>query len=282
MVAANSNPDRSFKLSVLDQSPKSAEMSVADALRASLQLAKAAERLGYHRYWAAEHHASPALACTSPEILLAAAAQVTSTIRLGSGGIMLPHYSPLKVAQNFRMLDGLAPGRIDLGVGRAPGSDQRTAFALQRDRRQRSPDDFVEALDELLAYVVPGEMPDQHPFARYVQTHGERLVEPFLLGSSPQSGIWAAELGLPYVFADFINPSGASIAAHYRANFKPSAVSSEPYVIVTAWVFVADTDAEAQAYLGVTPRHDRRGCTPAASSPCPTPMPPSPNCLPAA
>src|SRR4051794_28615946 len=141
------------RLSVLDQSPISEGSTGSAALHNSIDLARLADDLGYHRYWVAEHHGTPALACTAPEVLIPVIAAATSRIRVGSGGIMLPHYSPLKVAENFSMLAGLAPGRIDLGIGRAAGTDSSTAFALQRDRRDRAPDDFREQLDELLAYL---------------------------------------------------------------------------------------------------------------------------------
>jgi luciferase family oxidoreductase group 1 len=160
---------------------------------------------------------------------------------------MLPHYSPLKVAESFSMLSGLYPGRIDLGLGRAPGSDQRTAVALQRDRRQLAPDDFPQQLAELLAYL-DGSMPADHPFAALAASLPGRPEhpEPWLLGSSPQSGIWAAELGLPYAFADFIQPGGAAIAARYRADFEASKWGSEPEVAVAAAAICAETDAEAE------------------------------------
>ena len=157
-----------------------------------------------------------------PEILIAAVAAATSRIKVGSGGVMLPHYSPLKVAEVFSMLAALYPGRIDLGIGRAPGSDRETMFALQRDRRQMSPDDFPEQLAELLAYFED-DFPDGHPLARLAALPGgPERPEVWLLGSSPQSAIWAGELGLPYVFADFINPAGAEIAQLYRDRFVPS------------------------------------------------------------
>ncbi len=236
----------SLRLSVLDQSPVADGGTARQALLNSLDLASLADDLGYHRYWVAEHHASPALACASPEVLIGPIAAATRRIRVGSGGIMLPHYSPYKVAENFSMLSALYPDRIDLGIGRAAGTDGRTTFALQRDRREAAPDDFFNHLEELLAYVH-GTMPEQHPFARIADRLPGRphTPDPFLLGSSPQSGIWAAQLGLPYVFADFINPVGRAIVSQYRAGFKPGSVD-KPYVIVAAWVLVADTDAEAR------------------------------------
>ena len=217
----------SFKLSVLDQSPIPAGSTAGDALRNSLELARLADRMGYHRYWLAEHHGTPGLACNSPEVMIGPVAAATSRIRVGSGGIMLPHYSPLKVFESFAMLSGLFPGRIDLGLGRAPGTSSRVAHMLQRDRRQPPPDDFREQLAELLGYIK-----DDDP-------------APYLLGSSPQSAVWAAELGLPYVFADFINPAGEPYAAFYREHFTPSLRLREPHVSVCAWAVCAETREEA-------------------------------------
>lgn len=158
---------------------------------------------------------------------------------------MLPHYSPLKVAETFAMFSGLFPGRIDLALGRAAGTDPLTAYALQRDRRQAAPDDFPQQLVELLAYLYD-TLPAGHRFARLANLPGSPgRPTPWLLGSSPQSGIWASELGLPYAFADFINPNGAAIARRYREHFQPSASQPSPYVIVSVWALCADTDADA-------------------------------------
>jgi luciferase family oxidoreductase group 1 len=233
-------------LSVLDQSPISEGSTGGDALRNSIDLAQLAETLGYHRYWIAEHHATPMLASPSPEALIGPIAALTSKIRVGSGGVMLPHYSPLKVAETFSMLAGLFPGRIDLGIGRAAGTDPLTTFALQRDRRQGAPDDFPEQLQELRGYLE-GNLPADHPFARVAQLPGRpEAPEIWLLGSSPQSAIWAGELGLPYVFADFINSEGAHIAALYRDRFIPSARLQQPKVTVATWALCADTEQEAE------------------------------------
>jgi luciferase family oxidoreductase group 1 len=231
---------------VLDQSPISEGSTGIEALGNTLDLARLADSLGFVRYWVAEHHGTPMLASASPEVLIGPIAARTSSIRVGSGGVMLPHYSALKVAETFSMLSALSPGRIDLAVGRAAGTDPMTAFALQRDRRQAAPDDFRDQLAELLAYLG-NALPAGHPFSRVGLLPGrpERPV-PWLLGSSPQSGTWAAELGLPYAFADFINPGGAAIAARYRAEFKPSAWHAEPEVVVALWVVCADTDEEAE------------------------------------
>jgi luciferase family oxidoreductase group 1 len=241
-------PNSELRLGVLDQSPIAEGRTGAWALRNSIDLARFADELGFHRYWVAEHHGTPALACASPEVLIGPIAAATRRIRVGSGGIMLPHYSPLKVAENFSMLAGLFPDRIDLGIGRAAGTDALNAFALQRDRRQASPDDFFEQLNEVLAYLW-GETPADHAFSRLAKLLPGRpeAPVPYLLGSSPQSGIWAAELGLPYVFADFINAAGAAISASYRANFRPSVHGvAAPRVTIAVAVICADTDEEAE------------------------------------
>jgi luciferase family oxidoreductase group 1 len=211
-------------LSVLDQSPIPEGYSAGDALRNSIDLARLADELGYHRYWVAEHHGTVGLACHSPEVLIGPIASATTRIRVGSGGIMLPHYSPLKVAETFSMLEGLYPGRIDLGIGRAAGTSPKIARALQRDRRQAPPDDFREQLDELLGLFC----------TRYVSP------QVTLLGSSPDSAAWAAELGLPYAFADFINPNGAAIASYYQQT------SKTPRQSVACWAICAETDEEAR------------------------------------
>jgi len=222
----------SLRLSVLDQSPIPEGSSAGDALRNTLDLARAADRLGYSRYWLAEHHATPGLACASPEVMIGPVAAATAKLRVGSGGVMLPHYSPLKVAETFSMLAGLFPGRIDLGLGRAPGSSAAVARALQRDRRLPSPDDFPEQLTELLDLF-------EAPATRFASP------EVWLLGSSPQSAIWAAERGLPYAFADFINPDGAPLAQYYREHFQPSHRLKEPKAAVCAWAICAPTEEEA-------------------------------------
>ena len=235
-----------MKLSVLDQSPISEGMSGAQALANTLDLARLADSLGYHRYWVAEHHGGPMLAGPAPEVLIGPLAAATQRIRIGSGGVMLPHYSPLKVAESFSLLSGLYPGRIDLGLGRAAGTDPMTTYALQRDRRQAAPDDFPEQLVELLGYLEDN-LPAGHPFARMAALPGlPEAPEVWLLGSSPQSAIWAAELGLPYAFADFINPAGARIAADYRARFADSERLPAPKLAVGVMTICADSDEEAE------------------------------------
>jgi luciferase family oxidoreductase group 1 len=231
---------------VLDQSPIPEGSTGPEALRNTIDLARLSEGLGFERYWVAEHHATPMLACASPEVVIAAVAAETSRIRVGSGGVMLPHYSALKVAETFSVLSGLYPGRIDLGIGRAPGTDPQTMFALQRDRRFAAPDDFPEQLAELLAYLEDG-FPPGHVLARLAALPGlPETPEVWLLGSSPQSAIWAAELGLPYSFADFINPAGAEHAQLYRRRFAPSHRVAEPRVAVAVSTICAETDGEAE------------------------------------
>ncbi|MEA2458651.1 MAG: hypothetical protein QOC95_1623 [Thermoleophilaceae bacterium] len=235
------------RLSVLDQSPISEGMTGADALRNTLDLARHVDDLGYTRYWVAEHHGTPMLASASPEVLIGPIAAATSPrLRVGSGGVMLPHYSPLKVAESFSVLSALFPGRIDLGIGRAPGTDPRTTFALQRDRRQAMPDDFPDQLSELLAYLEDS-LPSEHPFASLGALPGRpESPEAWLLGSSPQSALWAGQLGMGYSFADFINPGGAEIAQVYRDKFTSGERLPSPKLSVAVWAICADTDEEAQ------------------------------------
>jgi luciferase family oxidoreductase group 1 len=235
------------RLSVLDQSPIAEGATGSQALHNTIDLARLADGLGYHRYWVAEHHGGPMLAGPAPEALIGPIAANTQRIRVGSGGVMLPHYSPLKVAEAFSVLAGLFPERIDLGLGRASGTDPLTTYALQRDRRTAMPDDFPEQLVELLAYLND-TLPEGHRFRHLAQSLPGRpeTPEPWLLGSSPQSAIWAAELGLPYAFADFISPQGEGIVADYRARFQHSERHMEPQTAVAAWVLAADTAEEAR------------------------------------
>ena len=240
-----------MKLSIIDQSPVSAGSTPAQALRNSIELARLADRLGYARYWIAEHHAITALASPAPEILIARIAAETSGIRVGSGGVMLPHYSAFKVAEIFRMLHAMYPDRIDLGVGRAPGGTPLDTFALQRYRGQQlSVDDFPEQLIELLAFLRR-EFPGRHPFSRLtVSPEMPGQPEVWLLGSSMWSAAAAARLGLPYAFAHFIdsNPTRAAME-HYFANFTPSPELSAPHAMVAPGVVCAETDAEAERLL---------------------------------
>ncbi|MHB1537192.1 MAG: LLM class flavin-dependent oxidoreductase [Solirubrobacteraceae bacterium] len=237
-----------MRLSILDQSPIADGSSGQQALANTIDLARLADALGYHRYWVAEHHGGPMLAGASPEALIGPIAAATSGIRVGSGGVMLPHHSPLKIAESFSVLAGLFPGRIDLGIGRAAGTDPLTTFALQRDRRTAAPDDFPQQLAELLAYLGD-TLPSEHPFARLASTLPGRpqLPETWLLGSSPQSAIWAGELGLPYAFADFINDGGAEIARLYRERHAAAGEREPPArLAVATWAICADGEEEAR------------------------------------
>ncbi len=241
-----SNVIAMVKLSVLDQSPIAEGSTGPAALHQSIELARLADRLGYHRYWVAEHHGGPMLAGPSPEVLIGPIASATERIRVGSGGVMLPHYSPFKVAESFSLLAGLYPDRIDLALGRAAGTDPMTAHALQRDRSQPMPDDFPSQLAELLAYLED-RLPPNHPFARLAKALPglPERPEPWLLGSSQQSAVWAGELGLPYAFADFINPDGAPIAKLYRDKFVDSERLPAPRLAIGAWALAADSEQEA-------------------------------------
>ncbi len=250
-------------LGVLDQSPISEGSTGPDALRNTIDLARLCDELGYSRYWVAEHHGGPMLAGAAPEVLIGPIASATRRIRVGSGGVMLPHYSPFKVAEAFSLLAGLYPDRIDLALGRASGTDPVTTFALQRDRTKAMPDDFGEQLTELLAYFEDALHPE-HPFVRLPRALPGRPHSPqrWLLGSSAQSAVWAAQLGLPYAFADFINPEGVTFVRDYRARFADGLREPRPHTLVAAWVICADTDAEAQrlaASSRMTLRLLRRG-----------------------
>ena len=261
------------KLSVLDQSPVPAGFTAADALHNTVDLARNADRLGYTRYWIAEHHAMETLASPSPEILIARITAETSGIRLGSGGVLLPHYSPLKVAENFRMLHALAPGRIDLGIGRAPGSGGLEAFALQRDRtRRQDVNDFPAQLAELLAFLNHGFL-DEHAFSKIkVSPEMPGAPEVWLLGSSAWSAALAAKFGLPYAFAHFIGPEQTSAALGiYRSQFAASKYLSESRAMVTLGAVCADSDAEAQRLAASTKSLIRRIRLGGERRPVPTP-----------
>ena len=232
------------RLSVLDQSPVRSGATPADAIRETLALARRCDELGYTRYWLAEHHSTPALAGSAPEVLIAQVAAVTSRIRVGSGGVMLQHYSALKVAEAFRVLETLHPGRIDLGIGRAPGSDQLTARALGG---QGAPEFFPRQVQDLVAFVH-GELAPEHPFAKVrAMPTGPTAPEVWLLGSSDQSAAMAAHFGTGFSFAHFINADGgAEITRAYAREFKPSAWLATPQASVAVFVVCAETHAEAE------------------------------------
>lgn len=235
------------RLGVLDQSPIRDGGSAAQALAETVDLAKACERFGYHRYWVAEHHNTSSFAGSAPEILIGKIAGETSHMRVGAGGVMMPHYSPLKVAECFKLLEALYPGRIDLGLGRAPGTDPRTSAALQPGPKAYPIEVFPQQI-ELLQQFLADEFPPQHP---YQGIHAMPLVatqpQAWMLGSSIQGALYAAEFGLPYCHAHFITPeqSEQSVAA-YRKNFKPSAQLAQPYAALGVNALAADSTAAAQ------------------------------------
>ena len=235
------------RLSVLDQSPIRKGGTAADAVRETLELAQICDRLGYHRYWLAEHHSSQALAGSTPEVLIARVASLTERMKIGSGGVMLPHYSSFKVAENFRMLETLFPGRIDVGIGRAPGSDQRTMRVLADGKpKWNDPAEYPLQVSDLVAWLHDA-LPDTHS-ARGVlaQPAGGTAPDVWLLGSSDESAELAAHFGLPFCFAHFINPDGGEgVTRAYRAHFQPSALHPEPKAMMAMGVMCAETDAEA-------------------------------------
>ncbi len=238
-------------LSVLDLSPVSEGSTPADALRRSIELVAHVERLGYHRYWVAEHHNMVGIASSSPAVLLAHAASATSTIRIGSGGVMLPNHSPLVIAEQFGMLEALHPGRVDLGIGRAPGTDQLTARALRRGLG--TDDELPRLLGELLAWFE-GSFPETHPYRQITATPalGYR-PSLWLLGSSDYSATVAGVLGLPFSFAYHFAAGGADQAlTAYRQSFQPSDVLDEPYAMLGVAAVCAGSNDEAEWLAGST------------------------------
>jgi len=237
-----------MQLSVLDQSTASKGKTQDIAIRESLALAQHCDALGYRRYWVSEHHNSGNIVGTAPEVLMAAIAATTTRIRVGSAGVMLPHYSALKVAEQFRVLEALAPGRIDLGVGRAPGSDPLTARALN-PMPQAVEDHFPRQLQELQHWVSGNPLPEGHPFRRVVASPtGPTTPDLWILGSSDYGAQLAAYFGLPYAFAYFFTEgTGVEEAlALYRENFRPSPVCPQPYATICVAALAADTEAQAQ------------------------------------
>lgn len=236
-----------LRLGIVDQSPVRTGGTGADAVRETLELARAAERLGYSRLWLAEHHSTNSFAGAAPEVLIAAVAAATREIRVGSGGILLAHYSPLKVAEQFRMLETLYPGRIDLGIGRAPGGDGRTALALQYGRGAVPVDAFPRQVEDLLAWL-DNSVPDDHPFRRVraMPRGGAGSPDVWLLGSGGHSALYAAELGCGYSHAQFISgQDGARVVAAYRDRFRPRREGDEPRASVALGVICAETREEA-------------------------------------
>ncbi len=230
---------------MLDVSPVPSGSTPADALHNTLDLARHVERLGYHRYWLAEHHSMPGIASSAPPVVIGAVAAATSTMRVGSGGVMLPNHAPLVVAEQFGTLDALHPGRIDLGLGRAPGTDQVTAHALRRSASALSEEDFPQQVAQLRAFFSGG-YPDDHPYAAITAVPGlGAQIDVWLLGSSTYSAQLAGLLGLPYAHAHhFASGTTDAAVAAYRQVFRPGALT-EPYVMVTASVVAAADDDRA-------------------------------------
>ncbi len=236
------------RLSVLDQAPVAEGTTAGEALQRSVQLARHAEALGYTRFWVSEHHAMETLASSAPEVVLARIGAETQRIRIGSGGIMLPHYSPMKVAEAFRTLHAMYPGRIDLGVGRAPGGGPIESQALRRDRSAMPADDFPDQMAELLAWLGQSEgFPAGHPFGRiHLSPAMPGGPEVWLLGSSLWGAAAAAQWGLPFAYAHFFSPLHTRAAIEsYRRGFQPSRRLAKPLATVAVGVIVADTDEEA-------------------------------------
>jgi luciferase family oxidoreductase group 1 len=237
-----------MRLAVLDQSTVVTRRTPADSIRETLDLARLCEELGYARYWLAEHHNSEAVAGAAPEVLLGALAAITTKIRLGSAGIMLPHYSSLKVAEQFRVLEAIAPGRIDMGLGRAPGSDGLTAHALNPNAATAA-DHFPSQVRDLLAWVSGAPLVENHPFRSIAaQPAGPTAPEAWILGSSDYGAQVAAHFGLPYCFAHFITDGQGCAEALdlYRHNYRPSERHPVPYASVCVWALAAESEAAAE------------------------------------
>lgn len=275
------NSEERVRLSVLDQSPVSSGSTAGQALQRSIELARAVDALGYRRFWMSEHHAMDTLACTAPEIMLARIGAETERIRIGSGGIMLPHYSAFKVAEVFRTLHALYPGRVDLGIGRAPGGGPVESLALKRDRQTPMADDFPEQVSELLAYLGAhgglneGGFPDRHPFAKMrVAPEMPGTPDVWMLGSSMWSSAAAAQLGLPYAFAHFFSPvhTRAAIEAYQRGFLASERTNCryKPEAIAAVGVICAETGAEAD-YLHASVRVLQRRIRMGDRRPIPSP-----------
>jgi luciferase family oxidoreductase group 1 len=233
-------------LSVLDLSPVTTGGSGAASLRNSLDLARLADRLGYTRYWVAEHHNLPSVASSAPDIMIGQIAAVTGRIRVGSGGVMLPNHAPLSVAERFHTLEALFPGRIDLGIGRAPGTDPVTSLALRRRQDVRDDDDFLERFQELMLFESRG-FPEGHPFRNVRAMPADVALPPiYLLGSSGYSAELAAMIGAGFAFAHhFATHDAVAAMTTYRSRFRPSAALDRPHAILGVAAVAADTDAEA-------------------------------------
>jgi luciferase family oxidoreductase group 1 len=238
-------------LSVLDLSPVTTAVSGAQALHNSLDLARLADRLGYTRYWVAEHHNLPNIASSAPDIMIGQIAAVTQHMRVGAGGVMLPNHAPLQVAERYKVLEGLFPGRIDLGIGRAPGTDPVTSYALRRRQDDPASDDFLDRFQELLLFEQRG-FPESHPFRRVQAMPSDVPLPPiYLLGSSDYSAQLAAHVGAGFSFAHhFSDFDPVAPMTIYRAQFKPSPGRERPHAILAVHAVCADSDAEAERLAG--------------------------------
>jgi luciferase family oxidoreductase group 1 len=240
-------PAPRIPVSVLDLSPVSSGSSGAVALHNSIDLAQLADRLGFHRYWVAEHHNLPSVASSAPDIMIGQIAAATSRMRVGSGGVMLPNHAPLMVAERFKVLEALFPGRIDLGLGRAPGTDPVTSFALRRRQQEGNGDDFLERFQELILFERGG-FPEGHPFRNVRAMPSDVPLPPiWLLGSSGYSAQLSGMIGAGFAFAHHFSDYDATAAMlSYREHFKPSAQLAEPYAMLGVAAVLADSDAEAE------------------------------------
>jgi len=239
-------------LSILDLSPVSANSTAAQALRNSLDLARHADDLGFRRYWVAEHHNLPAIASSAPDIMIGQIAAVTKNLRVGSGGVLLPNHAPLIVAERFKVLEALYPGRIDLGLGRAPGTDPATSYALRRRQGISEEDDFLDRFNELMLLETRA-FPAGHPFHNVRAMPSDVPLPPiYLLGSSDYSAQLAGHIGAAFAFAHhFADFDAAEAMRLYRDNFKPSLSHDKPYAILATHVVCADTDEEAERLASI-------------------------------
>lgn len=240
--------NQSLQLSILDYSPVDEGLMASDALTASVRLAQSAEKNGIHRYWVSEHHGMPAAASNSPEILMSRIASATQKIRVGSGAVLLPNYSSLKIAENYQLLESLFPNRVDLGFGRAPGADSRTGAALNDEKGRSIP--YSQKVNDLMGFIT-GKHSENSRY-RGMRAHPETKtkLQPFVLGASGSTAEFAAEMGLGFTFAHFINPSsdGPNAANDYRAAFQTKDFSTQPTVVVCVFVAVGNTESEAKDY----------------------------------
>lgn len=256
-----------MEVSMLDQTQLAEGQTSKEGFSGTVEAARLADRLGYRRFWVSEHHSSDTIAGSSPEILAAHLLAATKTIRIGTGGVMLTHYAPYKVAENFRVMSALAPGRVDLGVGKAPGGTHLPTIALQggralTDAKPRNKERFPEMVGELIEYLED-VLPESHPMSGYLKASPavSQKPLPWILGTGPASARIAAERGLPYAFASFINSERNDMQDTirlYRERFRPSAFSEKPYALVASRVFAADTDDEA-AWIARSAAHVQFG-----------------------